>query len=186
MGNVFVKGYIQGLMLGGEHWGMDCLFVPWDVLFQMAMKHNSSFTCRNSLEVFCPLIPLRYHMCKHQASRIHIELGSLRRVVAMRLQMEIRVFIQEDHPSDGSSFPSTSTYLQSKSSWCPSLTSQGLRVTLSHIWPITHLFSHREVVWPQGSMGILSVPWPLLGLHLSEGRQLHTLGNPIFSIMMDL
>ena len=94
---------------------MVSLFLPWDVLFQIAMKHKSFFTCRNSLEVFCPLIPLRYHMCKHQASRIHIELGSLRRVVAMRLQMEIRVFIQEDHPSDGSSFPSTSTYHQSKS-----------------------------------------------------------------------
>ena len=173
-------------MLGGEHWGMVSLFVPWDVLFQMAMKHNSFFTWRNSLEVFCPRIPLRYHMCKHQASRIHIELGSLMRVVAMSLQMEIIVFIQEDHPSDGSSFPSTSTYLQSKSSWCPSLNSQGLRVRLSHIWPITHLFSHREVVWAQGSMGIISVPWPPLGLHLSEGRQLHTLGNPIFSIMMDL
>ena len=107
-------------------------------------------------------------------------------VVAMSLKMEIRVFIQEDHPSDGSSFPSTSTDLQSKSSWCPSLNSQGVRVRMSHIWPITHLFSHREVVWSQGSMGILSVPWPLLGLHLSEERHLHTLGNPIFSIMMDL
>ena len=46
--------------------------------------------------------------------------------------------------------------------------------------------SHREVVWSQGSMGIISVPWPPLGLPLSEGMQLHTLGNPIFSIMMDL
>jgi len=63
-------------------------------------------------------------------------------VVAMSLKMEIVVFIQEDHPSDGSSFPSTSTYLQSKSSWCPSLNSQGLRVRMSHIWSITHLFSH--------------------------------------------
>ena len=165
---------------------MVSLFVPWDVLFQMAMKHNSSFTCRNSLEVFCPLIPLRYHMCKHQASRIHIELGSLMRVVAMSLQMEIIVFIQEDHPSDGSSFPSTSTDLQSKSSWCPSLTSQGVRGRMSHIWPITHLFSHREIVQAQGSMGIISVPWPPLGLHLSEGRQLHTLGKKIFSLMMDI
>jgi len=33
------------------------LFVQQDVLFQMAMKHNSFFTWRNSLEVFCPLIP---------------------------------------------------------------------------------------------------------------------------------
>ena len=165
---------------------MVSLFVPWDVLFQMAMKHNSFFTWRNSLEVFCPRMPLRYHMLKHQASRIHIELGSLMRVVAMSLQMEIIVFIQEEHPSDGSSFPSTSTLLQSKSSWCPSLNSQGLRLRMSHIWPITHLFSHREVVWSQGSMGIISVPWPPLALHLSEGRQLHTLGNPIFSIMMDL
>ena len=165
---------------------MVSLFVPWDVLFQMAKKLNSFFIFRNSLEVFCPLMPLRYHMCKHQASRIHIELGSLRRVVAMRLQREIRVFIQEDHPSDGSSFPSTSTYLQSKSSWCPSLNSQGLRGRMSHIWPISQLFSHREVVWAQGSMGIISMPWPLLALHLSEGKQLHTLGNPIFSIMMDL
>jgi len=165
---------------------MDFLFVHQDVLFQMAMKHNSFFTWRTSLEVFCPLIPLRYHMFKHQASRIHIELGSLMRVVAMSLQMEIIVFIQEDHPSGGSSFPSTSTYLQSKSSWCPSLNSQGLRVRMSHIWPITHLFSHRESVRAQGSMGIISVPKPLLALPLSEGRQLHTLGNPIFSIMMDL
>ena len=36
-------------------------------------------------------------MFKHQASRIHIELGSLMRVVAMSLQMEIIVFLQEDH-----------------------------------------------------------------------------------------
>ena len=164
---------------------MDCLFVPWDVLFQMAMKHNSSFTCRNSLEVFCPLIPLRYHICKHQASRIHIELGSLRRVVAMRLQMEIRVFIQEDHPSDGSSFPSTSIYLQSKSSWCPSLNSQGVRGRMSHIWPITHLFSHREVVWSQGSMGINQCDGHLWDCTF-QNKASHTLGNPIFSIMRDL
>jgi len=78
-------------------------------------------------------------------------------LVAMSLQMEIIVFIQEDHTSDGSSFPSTSTFLQSKSSWCPSLSSQGLRVRLSHIWPITHLVSHREGVCSQGSMGIISV-----------------------------
>ena len=165
---------------------MVSLFLPWDVLFQIAMKHKSFFTCRNSLEVFCPLIPLRYHMCKHQASRIHIELGSLMRVVARSLQMEIIVFIQEDHPSGGSSFPSTSTDLQSKSSWCPSLNSPVLRLRMSHIWPTTRLFSHREVVRAQGSMGIISVPWPPLALHLAEGRQLHTLGNPIFSIMMDL
>ena len=47
-------------------------------------------------------------------------------------------------------------------------------------------FSHREVVLSQDSMGIISVPWPPLGPPLSEGMQLHTLGNPIFSIMMDL
>jgi len=35
-------------------------------------------------------------------------------------------------------------------------------------------------------MGIISVPWPPLGLHLAEGRPFHTLGNTIFSIMMDL
>jgi len=148
IGNDFFRGDIHGLLLGGEHWGMVSLFVPWDVLFQMAMKHNSFFTWRNSPEVFCSLIPLRYHMCKHQASRIHIYLGSLMRVVAMSLQMEIIVFLQEDHPSDGSSFPSTSTYLQSKSSWCPSLNSQGLRVRMSHIWPITPLFSHgKYTIW---------------------------------------
>ena len=62
------------------------------------------------------------------------------RVVAMSLKVEIIGIIQEDKQSDGSSFPSTSTYLQSKSSWCPSLNSQGLRVRMSHIWPITHLF----------------------------------------------
>jgi len=165
---------------------MVSLFVQQDVLFQMAMKQNSFFIFRKSIEVFCPLMPLRYNMLKLQASRVHIELGSLMRVVAMSLQMEIIVFIQEEHPSDGSSSPSTLIFLQSKSSWCPSLNSQCLRLRMSHIWPITHLFSHRESVRAQGSMGILSVPWPLLALHLSEGRQLHTLGNPIFSLMMDL
>ena len=91
-------------------------------------------------------------MFKHQASRIHIELGSLMRVVARSLQMEIIVSIQEDHPSGGSSFPSTSTDLQSKSSWCPSLNSQGLSGRMSHIWPITHLFSHRVcwITWLHG------------------------------------
>ena len=83
---------------------MVSLFVPRDVLFQMAMKHKSFFTCSNSLEVFCPLIPSQYHMIKHQASRIHIKFGNPMRVVAMSLQMEIIPFIQEDHPSDGSSF----------------------------------------------------------------------------------
>ena len=62
----------------------------------------------------------------------------------MSLQMEIIVFIQEDHPPDWSSFTSDLTYLQSKSSWCPSFNSQVLRVRLSHIWPISLLFSHRE------------------------------------------
>ena len=100
IGNGSIRCYMQGLMPGGEHWGMVSLFVHRDVLFQMAMKHKSFFTWRNSLGVFCSRIPLRYHMCKHQASRIHMDLGSLRGVVAMSLQMEIRVFIQEDHPSD--------------------------------------------------------------------------------------
>ncbi len=40
IGNVFFSGKIQGLLLGGEHWGMVSLCVPWDVLFQMAMKRN--------------------------------------------------------------------------------------------------------------------------------------------------
>jgi len=44
-------------MLGGEHWGMVSLFVHWDVLFQMSMKHNSFFIIRISLEVFCLLNP---------------------------------------------------------------------------------------------------------------------------------
>jgi len=103
------------------------------------------------------------------------------RVVAMSLQMEIRVFIQEDHPSDGTSLPSTSTYLQCKSSWCPSLNSQALSMSIYHIWSLTHIFSHREFVWSQGSMPIISVPWPPLSLHLSEGRQLRNVRNQIFS-----
>ena len=58
MGNVFFRGSIQGLLLGGEHWGMVSLFVPRDVLFQMAMKHNSLFTWRNSLDIL-PTDPLK-------------------------------------------------------------------------------------------------------------------------------
>ena len=72
IGNGSIRCYMQGLMPGGEHWGMVSLFVHRDILFQMAMKHTSFFTWRNTLGVFCPRIPLRYHMCKLQASRIHI------------------------------------------------------------------------------------------------------------------
>ena len=36
------------------------------------------------------------------------------KVVAMRLKMEIIPFIKLNHPSDGSSFTSVSTYLQKK------------------------------------------------------------------------
>ena len=50
-----------------------------------------------------------------------------------------------------------------------------------HMAHHTPLFSQKKY-----DMGIISVPWPPLGLHLSEGEQLHTLENPIFSIMMDL
>jgi len=57
---------------------------------------------------------------------------------------------------------------------------------MSHLWPITHFIPQGEFVWTQGSMGIISVPWPLLALHHSEERQLHTMGNQILSIMMDL
>ena len=57
---------------------------------------------------------------------------------------------------------------------------------MSRIWPLTHLFSHSEVVRAQGYMGIISVAWQPLALHLSEERHLHTLGNTIFSIMMQL
>jgi len=70
------------------------------------------------------------------------------RVVAMSLKIVIILFILVDHKSDGSSFPSTSTYLQSKSSWCPTLNSQALRGRMSNVWPITHLFSHIKVmIW---------------------------------------
>ena len=33
IGNVFFRVYIQGLMLGAEHWGMVSLFVHWAVFF---------------------------------------------------------------------------------------------------------------------------------------------------------
>ena len=50
-----------------------------------------------------------------------------------------------------------------------------------HMGHHTPLFSQKKY-----DMGIIAVPWPPLGLHLAEGRPLHTLGNTIFSIMMDL
>ena len=52
-----LQGFHPGPPAWGEHWGMVALFVHREVLFHIAMKHNSFFTCRNSLEVFCPLIP---------------------------------------------------------------------------------------------------------------------------------
>jgi len=50
-----------------------------------------------------------------------------------------------------------------------------------HMAHHTPLFSQKKY-----DMGIISVSLPPLGLHLSEGRQLHTLEDTIFSLKMVL
>lgn len=88
------------------------------------------------------------------------------RVVVMRLKMEIKMFIKLYQPSDGSSLTSASIYFQKSSSGFQSFSTHGVRVRASHMGPITHLYSHREAVVLQGSMGVLPLPWQYFGHEL--------------------
>ena len=84
---------LQGWHRGLHAW-LEVLFVHWDDVFQMSMRHHSFFSCRKRLEVLTPLVTLRYTMFEHQACIINIYLGSLMRVVVMRLKMEIILFVK--------------------------------------------------------------------------------------------
>ena len=86
-------------------------------------------------------------------------LGSLMRVVAMRLKMEKIQFGKLCHPSDGLSSTSVSTYLQNNVSGCPQSNPQCVRLRAAQIWPIAPLYSHRETIVTQGSIGIMTLPW---------------------------
>lgn len=115
---------------------------------------------------------LRYIMIKQEYSIIHVYIGRLMRMVAMRLKMGIILFINMYHTSDATSFISVSTYLQNKSTECQSSNLGSVRVRTSHMLPHTHFTDHRVVDGQQGSMGIIPMPWQQVGLELSEGRQL--------------
>ena len=80
--------------------------------------------------------------------------------------MEIILLVKLYHTSDGSSFTSVSTYDQNNSSGCSPSNTHGVRVRASHMGPITHLYSHREAVVLQGSMGVLPLPWQHFGHEL--------------------
>lgn len=64
--------------------------------------------------------------------------------LAMRVKMEIILFVKLYHPPERPSFTSASTYIQSYSSECPSSNPQSMRVRASHMPPNENLYSHRE------------------------------------------
>ena len=70
--NIFFSGDIKGLVLGWMQWGMFLLFVLWDEVFQMAVKHESFVTCRKIIEVVGLLVPLRYIVIKEQNCIINV------------------------------------------------------------------------------------------------------------------
>ena len=95
--------------------GMVYMFVLWDDVFQVNITHNYFFTCRKICEVVGSLVSLRYTIIKQHDSIIYVLLRSLMRVVAMRLHLEVILFIKLYDPSDGSFFTSVSTYLKNNS-----------------------------------------------------------------------
>ena len=104
------------------------------------------------------LFTLRYIMIKQEACIIDVLLGNLMRVVAMRLKMELILFLKLYHPHDGTSFTLVSTYLQNHGSGCPSYNPRVLRVRPSHMGKILPLYAQSEPVMSQGSMGIMPLP----------------------------
>ena len=98
------------------------------------------------------------------------------RVMTLRLKMEIPLMVESYHISDGSSFTQVSTSFQNNSSECPSSNPRGVRVRTSHMGPITHLYSHKEAVVLNGSMGIRTLPWQPVAFELSEGSNSAHLG----------
>jgi len=103
------------------------------------------------------------------------------RVAAMKLKIEITLLLKFYHPFDGSSFTSVSTYFQNNISDCPLSNPRDVRFGTSHMGPIMALFSHREPVVSQGSMGIMPLLWQCIGMDFSEGRQLCLLGAHLLS-----
>ena len=85
----------------------------------MDIRLESCFMCREITKVVCSLVTLRYMMIKQQACKMDVLLGSLMRLVAMRLKMEIILFLKLHIPSGGTSVISVSTYLQNTSSSLP-------------------------------------------------------------------
>jgi len=76
----------------------------------------------------------------------------------MRLNLEIVLFSELYHPSDGSSFASVSTTLQNKISGCPSFNLKIVGLSVSHMGSNTQ-FNFTEL---QGSMSVMLLPWKQL------------------------
>ena len=100
-------------MLFWRQWGMVSMLVVRDVVFETDIRHEF-LSHVHKIIVVGWLVNLRYTMIKQQACIINVFLRRLMRVLAMRLKVEIILFIKLYHPSDGSSFTSVSTYLQKK------------------------------------------------------------------------
>jgi len=103
-------------------------------------------------------------------------------MVAIRIKMEVILFVKMYHPSDGTALTSVSTYLQNKSSGCPSSNPRGVRVRAPHMPPNMPLSSHRVAVGVQCSNSIIPMPWKPVGLELSERWQLRPLWDHLLSI----
>ena len=127
------------------------------------------------------LVPLRYTMIIKETCKIDVQLSRLMRVVTMSINIEKILFVKMYHHSQGSTFTSVSTYLQNKGSVCPSFNPQIVRVRNFHLLPNTHHSSYRVAVVPQGSLGLIPLPWQPVDLELSEGSQLHPFRAPMLS-----
>jgi len=65
----------------------------------MGIRHETSFTCGKNLEVVVTQFPLRNTIIKPLTCIIEFYLMSLKRVVALRLMMEIILFIRSIPPT---------------------------------------------------------------------------------------
>ena len=92
--------------------------------------------------------------------------------VGMSLKMDITLFIYMQHPNNGSSFTSVSTYIQNNRSVCPISNPTDMRLRVSLILPKSPLSSLILAGCLQGLMGIMPLPWQTVDLEFSEGRQL--------------
>ena len=181
--NIFFTCDIKDLTLCGTQSGLDSWFGLWIEVLQTSIRYVSFFTLMKRVEIISSLVTLGSSMIKRHGCIIDVKFSILMRMWSIGITIDQILSVKLYHTSNGSSFTftSVSTYLLNKSSWYPSSNPHCVRVRASHMGPIMHIYSHREAVALQGSMGIIPLLWHPLGWDLSERRQLCTLGAKLLS-----